>query len=77
MENVGVRRPGAPGAGRALAAGWWVVALVGAAAFRLADLAISLTPRILGLDVAIGLVARARSTLDERHRAAASRKERS
>ena len=44
MENVGVRRRGVRGPGRATAGGWWVVALVGAAAFWLANLAISLTP---------------------------------
>ena len=46
MDSVEVQRSDARGPGRvrSAAAGWWVLALVGAAAFWLANLAISLTP---------------------------------
>ena len=46
MDSVEVQRSGARGPGRvrSAAAGWWVLALAGAAAFWLANLAISLTP---------------------------------
>jgi hypothetical protein len=55
MENVGVRRRGARGPGRAPAGGWWVVALVGAGAFWLANLAISLTPVALAYRDALSI----------------------
>ena len=46
MDSVEVQRSGARGPARvsSAAAGWWVLALAGAAAFWLANLAISLTP---------------------------------
>lgn len=46
MDSVEAQRSGAPDPGpvRSAAAGWWVPALAGAAAFWLANLAISLTP---------------------------------
>jgi hypothetical protein len=46
MDSAEAQRSGArdPGPVRSAAAGWWVPALAGAAAFWLANLAISLTP---------------------------------